>query len=61
QSAWFANAQCVGLTAGASTPDSLMDEVEGAIVAMGRDVRSEEVKGEGRYSLGGDGDDGEAR
>ncbi|MCP4901641.1 MAG: 4-hydroxy-3-methylbut-2-enyl diphosphate reductase, partial [bacterium] len=47
QSAWFANAQCVGLTAGASTPDSLMDEVEGAIVAMGRDVRSEEVKGEG--------------
>jgi 4-hydroxy-3-methylbut-2-enyl diphosphate reductase len=30
---WFANARVVGLTAGASTPDNLIDEVEARIVA----------------------------
>ncbi|MGC8917516.1 MAG: 4-hydroxy-3-methylbut-2-enyl diphosphate reductase [Thermoanaerobaculum sp.] len=28
---WFANARCVGITAGASTPDYVVDEVEEAI------------------------------
>lgn len=32
---WFDSVECVGLTAGASTPDSLVDEVETAILALG--------------------------
>lgn len=31
---WFAGLSCVGLTAGASTPDDLIDEVEAALVAL---------------------------
>jgi len=32
---WFDGVSCVGLTAGASTPDDLIDEVEAALVALG--------------------------
>jgi len=31
---WFDGVSCVGLTAGASTPDDLIDEVEAALVAL---------------------------
>lgn len=31
---WFAGARCVGLTAGASTPDAVVDEVEEAVRGM---------------------------
>lgn len=32
---WFDGVSCVGLTAGASTPDDLIDEVESALLALG--------------------------
>ena len=32
---WLVGVSCVGLTAGASTPDDLIDEVESALVALG--------------------------
>jgi 4-hydroxy-3-methylbut-2-enyl diphosphate reductase len=32
---WFTGVRCVGLTAGASTPDSLIDEVEQYLMAQG--------------------------
>ncbi len=35
RSEWLAEAECVGLTAGASTPDSLIDEVETYLKAIG--------------------------
>lgn len=34
QPAWLKNVRCVGLTAGASTPDSLVDEVEAFVEAF---------------------------
>jgi 4-hydroxy-3-methylbut-2-enyl diphosphate reductase len=35
RSEWFEGLSCVGLTAGASTPDDLIDEVEAALAAIG--------------------------
>lgn len=35
---WFKSAQVVGLTAGASTPDALIDEVEQAVLRMAAEV-----------------------
>lgn len=40
---WFAGCRCVGLTAGASTPDVMIEEVEAVLAGMGDGSRCSEL------------------
>ena len=41
---WFANAETVGLTAGTSTPDAVIDEVENAIRELSSEFTTADAK-----------------